>query len=338
MRMIQPVPEATETRGSYRDPLALLADCDLQVSDLPYPVDTAPEFPFLVPRSLAARIRPGDPNDPVLRQVLSSLEERDPDPLASRDPVGETQFTIDGGLIRKYPGRALLVTTGACAVHCRYCFRRHTDYAEVGMGHQIDQAVDAIRSDPSLHEIILSGGDPLSLSAQRLTKLIAALEAIDHVQTLRLHSRTLVVAPGRVANHLVERLASSRLRVVLVTHVNHPNELGSEASERLHALARAGVTLLNQAVLLQAVNDDVTTLAALSEALFANRVLPYYLHALDPVAGASHFRVPDSRALPLMQALRDRLPGYLVPRYVREVPGDASKRPVTSDVPPTAQA
>lgn len=331
MRMIQPVQGATEPAGSYHSPRALLADCGLQPGDLPYAIDEAPDFPFLVPRALVARIQPGNPNDPILRQVLSSVEERIDDPDTSTDPVEERNFAQDGGLIRKYPGRALLVTTGACAVHCRYCFRRHTDYAAVGMGRQLDSSIAAIRQDPSLHEVILSGGDPLSLSGPRLEALMDALAEIEHLRTLRLHSRSVVVDPSRVTRRLIDQLAATRLQVVMVTHVNHAQELGADARDGLAALARAGVTLLNQAVLLKGVNDQVETLAELSEALFANRVLPYYLHALDPVSGASHFRVSDAVALPLMQALRDRLPGYLVPRYVREVPGDASKRPVVEE-------
>ncbi|MBB88353.1 MAG: EF-P beta-lysylation protein EpmB [Xanthomonadales bacterium] len=331
--MIQPQPSGTEPPQAFRSPGELLRHLGLTEAALAFALDPHPDFPFRVPRALADRMRHGDAKDPILRQVLPSLEERAADPLASTDPVGESQFAIGDGLIRKYPGRALIVTTGACAVHCRYCFRRHTDYGAVGLGRQLESAIEVLEGDATIHEVILSGGDPLSLAEHRLIDLIQALGDIAHLTTLRLHSRTVVADPERLGDPLIDALAASRLRIVLVTHVNHAAEIGPSAQTRLRALQNAGITLLNQSVLLGGVNDHVETLAELSTTLFENGVLPYYLHALDPVAGASHYRVTDLHALHIMQELRDRLPGYLIPRFVREVPGDDSKRPV--EVGPT---
>ncbi|WP_348671979.1 EF-P beta-lysylation protein EpmB [uncultured Abyssibacter sp.] len=328
--MIQPEPSPTEPPEVLRSPRELLADRGIAEAALDFRVDHSPDFPFRLPRALAALIRHGDPRDPILRQVLPSLEEREADPWTSTDPLAESRFASPGGIIRKYPGRALLVTTGACAIHCRYCFRRHTDYGATGMGRQLHQAIETLGADSTIREVILSGGDPLALSDHRLIELIHGLEGIGHLDTLRLHSRTATVDPGQLSDALIRVLGASRLHVVLVTHVNHAREIGDLATARLAALRRAGVTLLNQSVLLRGVNDDSQTLAALSRTLFEIGVLPYYLHALDPVAGAAHFRVSDTRALHIMQELRDCLPGYLVPRFVREVPGDASKRPVAS--------
>jgi EF-P beta-lysylation protein EpmB len=285
---------------------------------------------MLVPRAFAALMTPGDPRDPLLRQVLPLGAERLTVAGFSRDPVGDASADLGQGLLRKYAGRALLIVTGGCAVHCRYCFRRHFPYAELGQTpDRTSVAVASIAADPGISEVILSGGDPLMLDDDRLGALLERLHQIPHLKRLRIHSRLPVVLPSRVTDTLCRRLASSRLATILVVHANHPSELGSQAEEALQRLRRADLTLLNQSVLLRGVNDAAPILGSLSERLFACGVLPYYLHQLDPVEGAAHFEVPDAQALRLGEALRERLPGYLVPRLVREVPGVGSKVPLT---------
>ncbi|MFZ1642955.1 MAG: EF-P beta-lysylation protein EpmB, partial [Candidatus Contendobacter sp.] len=245
------------------------------------------------------------------------------------DPVGDRAAQAAPGVLHKYHGRALLLVTGACAVHCRYCFRREYPYAESHAG--VDRwrpALAYLAGDSSLREVILSGGDPLSLSDRRLSALLVELDRIPHLERLRIHSRLPIVLPERVDDGLLEQLTRTRLRPVLVVHVNHPREIDDLVRVALARLAAAGVTLLNQSVLLHGVNDSAAVLAELSEALFAARVLPYYLHLLDPVCGAAHFYVNKTEASAMMKVLRQRLPGYLAPRLVCEQPGQPAKTPV----------
>lgn len=287
-------------------------------------------FALRVPRGFVARMRRHDPRDPLLLQVMPLAAENQPVHGFSLDPVGDMASRAGGGLLHKYQGRALLVATGACAIHCRYCFRRHFPYGEesaLASGWQ--SAIAAIREDASIGELILSGGDPLSLSDRRLTQLTDALRDIPHVQRLRIHTRYPIVLPERVDAGLLKWLSDLPLQKVVVIHANHANELNQEVRDACRELTAANVTLLNQSVLLAGINDSVDALAALSEALFAARVLPYYLHLLDRVQGAAHFEVDEPTALRLHADLMQRLPGYLVPRLVREVPGAASKTPVT---------
>ena len=287
-------------------------------------------FRLLVPRGFAALMTPGDAHDPLLRQVLPLRAERFPTPGCRLDPVGDGPATQAPGLLRKYAGRALLMAHGACAIHCRYCFRRHFPYAELGSyGIRVAAAIDQLRADTSLSEVILSGGDPLLLGDEVLAALLDRLAVLPHLRRLRLHTRLPVVLPARVTDRLCDRLGGLGPKLVLVVQVNHPCELGERAQAALRRLRRTGLTLLNQSVLLRGVNDRAQTLAELSEALFDAGALPYYLHQLDPVQGAAHFRVPDGEALVLMESLRERLPGYLVPRLVREVPGARTKLPVS---------
>jgi EF-P beta-lysylation protein EpmB len=286
-------------------------------------------FRMLVPRAFAALMTPGDPRDPLLRQVLPLGAERLTVAGFSRDPVGDASADLGQGLLRKYAGRALLIVTGGCAVHCRYCFRRHFPYAALGQTpDRTAVAVASIAADPGISEVILSGGDPLMLDDDRFGTLLERLLEIPHLRRLRIHSRLPVVVPSRVTDTLCRRLSSFPLATILVIHANHPSELGTQAEEALQRLRDADLTLLNQSVLLRGVNDAATTLVALSERLFDCGVLPYYLHQLDPVEGAAHFAVSDARALRLGEALRERLPGYLVPRLVREVEGVGSKIPL----------
>ncbi len=283
-------------------------------------------FRMLVPHGFAALMERGNPKDPLLRQVLPLAAEAESSPGFSTDPVGDAGATLARGLLHKYQGRALLVTTPACAIHCRYCFRRHYPYAEAALNRGVSvAAVAAIAADPSIDEVILSGGDPLMLADEGLAALIEALAAVPQVRRLRLHTRLPVVLPSRVTPALCRLLTQTRLQVVLVIHANHPRELGDVAGQALGQLRAIGATLLNQSVLLRGVNDDADTLFDLSHGLFRLGVLPYYLHLLDRVQGAAHFEVPLARARSLMEALRMRLPGYLVPRLVREQAGAGSK-------------
>ncbi|WP_372696312.1 EF-P beta-lysylation protein EpmB [Immundisolibacter sp.] len=312
------------------DPADLLQRLGLPAALLPAARRAAALFPLRVPLPYLARMRPNDPDDPLLRQVLPLDAECNRHTGYSTDPLAESAVQPVPGLLKKYHGRALLIATGACAVHCRYCFRRHFPYADAHTGgSRLGPALAAIAADPSIGEVILSGGDPLTLSDRRLAELARHLADIDHVHTLRIHSRLPVVLPQRVDGELLTWLRRLPLRTVLVLHSNHPAELDDAVRAALAALAAAGVTLLNQAVLLRGVNDDADTLAALSTALHAAGALPYYLHLLDRVQGAAHFDVPQSRGEALIADLRGRLPGYLVPRLVRETPGADSKTVIT---------
>ncbi len=285
------------------------------------------QFPLRVPRSFVARMKIGDPNDPLLLQVLPHLRELEASPGYSLDPLQEEQVSPATGLLHKYHGRVLLVTTGACAIHCRYCFRRHFPYSDHTGDWQ--SALTYISSDSSIREVILSGGDPLSLADEKLESLARAISEIGHVKRLRLHTRLPVVLPERVDANLLGWLSRSRLDKVVVLHVNHPNELDSATLAAMARLKSTGATLLNQTVLLRNINDNVHTLSSLSEALFQAGVLPYYLHVLDRVEGASHFEVPETDARRLARGLLAELPGYLVPKLVKEQAGASSKTPIS---------
>jgi len=285
-------------------------------------------FPLRVPRYFVGLMRPGDPADPLLLQVLPQAAEDVPVDGFVDDPVGDLDAVRDQGLLQKYRGRALMIATGACAVHCRYCFRRHFPYAEHNVLRGWTKAFRQLTDMHDTTELILSGGDPLSLSDARLDELLRGLERVPQLQTLRIHTRLPVVLPSRVTPQLVDRLSDSRLQTVLVIHANHPHEITAELGAALGGLAAGGTLLLNQSVLLKSVNDDADTLATLSASLLRIGVLPYYLHLLDPVAGAAHFAVATATAERLAEALRLRLPGYLVPRLVREVPGAPYKVPL----------
>jgi EF-P beta-lysylation protein EpmB len=339
-RPTQPVPGADRApppadwkrlwRDAVRDPSELLALLDLDGRVPGLSAEAAAQFPLRVPHGFIARMRAGDPHDPLLRQVLPLDEELRPMPGFGLDAVGDGAAKAATGVIRKYRGRALLIATGSCAVHCRYCFRRHFPYAEeTAAAGQWQAAVAAIATDPEIDEVILSGGDPLSLATPKLAELTAQLAAIPHLRRLRIHTRLPVVLPERVDAELAAWLAALPWPVAVVLHANHANEFDAPVDAAMARLRTAGATLLNQAVLLRGVNDSVDALADLSERGFAAGVLPYYLHQLDRVAGAAHFEVDDARALALHAALRARLAGYLVPKLVREVAGDPGKRPLS---------
>lgn len=315
--------------NAIRDPRELLLKLQLPLELLPAARAAARDFPLLVTRSYLERMQPGNSDDPLLRQVLPlDAETRDTAGYVT-DPVGDMEAMARPGLLHKYQGRVLVVTTAACGIHCRYCFRRHFPYQVANpMPERWQQVRDYVANDDSIKEVILSGGDPLSLSDHRLARLVELLEPIPHLERLRIHSRYPIILPERMTDSLLNLLSETRLTVVLVIHANHPNELSPSVSQALVPLRQAGITLLNQSVLLRGVNDSTDCLSELSESLFAAGVLPYYLHQLDRVQGAAHFAVTDARAKALQQSLRARLPGYLVPRLVRETAGEAGKTPL----------
>jgi EF-P beta-lysylation protein EpmB len=281
-------------------------------------------FPLLVPRGFVARMRKGDPHDPLLRQIWPHGEELMVAPGFTADPVRE-QGLAANGLIQKYRGRVLLIASGACPLHCRYCFRREFPYsAQLAARGDWEPALSELRKIDDVREAILSGGDPLSLSNRRLAELLARLADLG-LETVRIHTRFPIAIPERVDAGLLELLGATRLRTVVVVHTNHANELDDHVARALERLRAPLTALLNQSVLLRGVNDAAHTLAALSERLFACGVLPYYLHLLDPVSGAAHFDVAETAGRRLIEELRTRLPGYLVPRLVRETPGELSK-------------
>jgi L-lysine 2,3-aminomutase len=322
-------PWRRELAEAVTDPAELLRLLDLDPALLPAARMAAARFGLRVPRSFLAQMRRGDPLDPLLMQVLPLAAELDDRPGFGPDPVGDLAAVQAPGVLSKYRGRALLMTTGACAVHCRYCFRREFPYESGALTPaRLAAAVDALATMPGLEEVILSGGDPLALPTARLAQITAALAMLPGVRRLRIHTRTPIVLPARVDRLLLDWLDALPWRTVIVLHVNHPRELSAPVRAAAAALGAGGATLLNQSVLLAGVNDDEDTLAELSTALFEAGVLPYYLHALDRVAGTAHFDTPGERAAGLHAALLARLPGYLVPRLVREVAGAASKLPM----------
>ena len=311
---------------AIRSPEELWRVLDLPLEALPAAQIAAKLFPVVVPRGFAARMRRGDLQDPLLRQVVPVAEETEEVDGFGPDPLAEAHCSPAPGLLHKYEGRALLVTTGTCAVHCRYCFRRHFPYGEVPRaGRWWTPAVEHLRTAPGIEEVLLSGGDPLALPESVLEQLCADLETLPGLRRLRFHTRLPVVLPERIDGDFLALLVRRKMPIVMVIHANHPQELNVEVAEACRALRRSGVTLLNQSVLLAGVNDDAAVLAELSRRLFDIGVLPYYLHALDRVRGAQHFQVTDLRSAELMRDLAVRLPGYLVPRWVREEAGAPGK-------------
>lgn len=314
---------------AVRDPAVLCQRLGLSDKWLPGARTGHQLFEVCVPDAYLSRIAPGDPGDPLLRQVLPLNDEALSLPGFVADPLEEADHQPASGLIHKYAGRVLLIASPACAINCRYCFRRHFPYADNAPSRaQWQQALDYLRTDTSLQEAILSGGDPLAANDRQLAWLVEQLDAIPHLKRLRIHTRLPVVIPDRIDDALLDWLSATRLQKVVVLHINHPNEIDQAVVDACNRLKQAGVTLLNQSVLLRHVNDSADTLAALSERLFEAGILPYYLHVLDPVQGAGHFDVSDDEARALINALLPRLPGFLMPRLVREIPGEESKTPL----------
>jgi EF-P beta-lysylation protein EpmB len=316
-------------RDAIRDPAELLELLGLPHLAAGLSADAQAQFPLRVPRGFAMRMRHADPADPLLRQVLPLDDEDRIVPGFDLDAVGDAAANAGTGILHKYKGRALLVATGSCAVHCRYCFRRHFPYAEqTAATNHWQAAIDFLRADPSISELLLSGGDPLSLATGKLAELTDALRDIPSLRRLRLHTRLPVVLPERIDGALLDWLRGLPWPVAIVIHANHANEIDEGVLQALRRLRETGALLLNQSVLLRGVNDDAGTLAELSTRLFEAGVLPYYLHQLDRVAGVAHFEVDDQRARSLHSELQSMLPGYLVPRLVREVAGAPGKTPL----------
>ena len=291
-------------------------------------VNIQPDFKCLVTESYINKIQTGNINDPLLQQVLPLNKEAHltAQQNGMNDPVGDINAQTSQGLLHKYYGRILLISTGACAIHCRYCFRRHYPYQQFSCSNKVlNPVLDYLKEHTEIEEVILSGGDPLILDNEKLASLIGKLETINHLHTLRIHTRLPVVLPNRINTGLIQLLQSSRFQIVIVIHANHANELQHTEQTKLHLLQQAGITLLNQSVLLKGINDTSDTLVTLSKRLFQCKTLPYYLHLLDPVKGAMHFEVTKITALRLKKEMEEQLPGYLVPRLVQEIAGNRSK-------------
>ena len=323
-----------QLQQAIRDPAELCRQLGLPDALVPAAREAGQDFPLFAPRPFVSRIESGNPADPLLRQLLPISEELSITPGFTADPLSEQGTHSVPGLLQKYHGRALLVTTGACAIHCRYCFRREYPYHESPAAARLWQpAIDQLAADPQIEEVILSGGDPLTLVDSQLSELVERLQAIPHLKLLRIHTRLPIMIPGRICDSLLDWLTATRLQPIMVIHANHANELDGEVAESLERLSRAGILLLNQSVLLSGVNDDAETLANLSRRLIELRVQPYYLHQLDRVQGAAHFEVPVERGQQILRQLSSMLPGYALPRYVQELPGQPAKTPIPVLVP-----
>ncbi|NOI32076.1 EF-P beta-lysylation protein EpmB [Vibrio coralliilyticus] len=310
------------------DPEKLLLQLEIDPSPWQNGFEARKLFAQRVPQSFVDRMEKGNPFDPLLRQVLPLSEEFDVHSGYSTDPLDEQDNQVPG-LLHKYRNRALMIVKGGCAINCRYCFRRHFPYNEnKGSKSVWSQSLDYVRQHPELNEIILSGGDPLMAKDDELQWLIGQIADIQHIKRLRIHSRLPVVIPARITTTLTKLLAGTRLQVILVTHINHANEINQELRDALSSLRREGVTLLNQGVMLKGVNDSIEAQVALSESLFDAGVLPYYIHVLDKVQGAAHFFISDQQAKQIMAGVIERVSGYLVPKLTREIGGRTSKTPL----------
>ncbi len=304
--------------------------CDylqLATDTLPISFAATESFALRVPLNFASCMEKGNPNDPLLRQVLPVKDELLTYPGFKSDPVGDLASVTETGILHKYQGRVLLINTGSCAINCRYCFRRNFPYADLQLGKQKEIAViEAIQEDISINEVILSGGDPLLLNDLRLTRLIMQLNEIKHLKRIRIHSRLPIVLPARITDEFINTLKQSSKQVILIVHCNHANEINDRVVTACNALKNSNIILFNQSVLLKGVNDSAQTLCELSEKLFCLGVIPYYLHLLDKATGTGHFEVPINDALRLISQVQATLPGYLVPKLVTEQEGATSKQ------------
>jgi len=298
----------------------------LSVADLPISLAAKQQFALRVPLSFAASMEKGNPEDPLLKQVLPVENELVTYSGFTNDPVGDLAATVQTGLLHKYSGRVLLINTGSCAINCRYCFRRHFPYSDLQLGKQAqEKAINYIQQDTSISEVILSGGDPLLLSDARLAQLFSQLAKISHIKRIRIHSRLPIVLPARITPELTEILQQCGKQIVMVMHSNHANELNERVFVACEQLKKYPFTLLNQSVLLKGINDNNNQLCALSERLFDLGVMPYYLHLLDRTQGTGHFEVSERIAIDLFKQMQAQLPGYLVPKLVKEIAGELSK-------------
>ena len=313
-------------KDSITDPLELLHELNLE-DTLKYPSkEVLAQFPCRVPRPLLHKMEKGNPLDPLLKQVLPINEELDIKTGYSLDPLKEASFNVTSGLLHKYKSRVLVTLTGACAINCRYCFRRHFPYSDNSFSYdRWNSILNYLKQDDNINEVIFSGGDPLCLKDSLLKNLIKDLECVKHIHTLRIHTRFPIVIPQRITQSLIETLSETSLKIVVVFHVNHSNEIDVPTKQKIQELSKNNITLLNQSVLLKNINDDTETLYALSNTLFNSSILPYYLHIVDKVQGCAHFSVNNSKGITLINSLRDMLPGYLVPRLTQETAFEKAK-------------
>ncbi len=312
------------------DPNELLRLLQLPISLLPDAIAASQDFGLRVPRAFVNRMQVGNPHDPLLLQVLPLHAELESHPQYTLDPLGEKQANAIPGILHKYKKRLLLTLTGTCAIHCRYCFRRHFPYQEnIPKSADWPEIKQYIESQADINEVVLSGGDPLSVSNRRFAEWLARLESLPQLKTLRIHTRLPIVVPRRIDDELLQLLKTSRFQIVMVVHCNHPAELDPQTKSQLQRCRDHGITMLNQTVLLHGINDNIDTLVALNEQLFECQVLPYYLHLLDKVEGAAHFDINKQDAVALYRKLMHELPGYLLPKLVCEVAGERHKVPVS---------
>ncbi|MGS2719231.1 EF-P beta-lysylation protein EpmB [Paraglaciecola aestuariivivens] len=323
-----------ELAMAFSDPVSLLNFLNLDPEGFSEDLAARKLFPMRVPRPFAERMKKADPKDPLFLQVFTQKSEFDSPAGYSADPLLE-QDNQQPGILHKYKNRLLLLVRGGCAINCRYCFRRHFPYADNHLNkHQWQQALTYIANNPNIDEVIYSGGDPLMAKDDFLLWLTEQIAAIGHVKRLRIHTRLPVVIPSRITPELLKWFTKSRLKPVMVLHINHANEIDKHFASAMDKLKQAGVTLLNQAVLLKGINDDVEQQIALNEGLFEVGVMPYYLHVLDKVQGAAHFDLPEVQAIELIKELIKRQPGYLVPKLVREIGGQPGKTPLDLQLHP----
>lgn len=312
--------------SAIRSPETLFNYLNLPDEYLPAAKQAHKDFPLCVPYEFASKMEKGNINDPLLKQVLPIGSELAHNEGFTLDAVGDTHAISTPGLIQKYRKRALIISTSSCAIHCRFCFRRHFPYQENSLNNkQINHVFAKIEQDSSINELILSGGDPLSLNNDRLNLLVKRINDVQQITLLRFHTRLPVVIPQRINEGLIKTLQRSNKKIVLVVHVNHPNEIDQKFNIAIKKLTQNHITLLNQSVLLKDVNDSAETLCHLSHKLFNAGILPYYLHLMDKVQGTAHFDLPEQKAIQIMHKMHAELPGYLVPKLVRETSGQASK-------------
>jgi len=313
--------------GAFSNIEDLCRYLSLSYKDLPVSVAATKNFPLRVPLSFADCMEKGNPDDPLLRQVLPINDELTNYPGFNNDPVGDLASAAITGVLHKYHGRVLLINTGSCAINCRYCFRRNFPYADLQLSKQAEtEAIRYIQDHLDISEVILSGGDPLLLSDERLSKLLQQLNTIEHIKRIRIHSRLPIVLPARINLEFINTLKLCTKTMILVVHCNHANEISTEVSSAFLQLKANGISVFNQSVLLQGVNDNAAVLCDLSEKLFSHGVIPYYLHLLDKATGTGHFEITESTAIALIAEMQVLLPGYLVPKLVKEMAGGTSKQ------------
>ncbi|QLD33004.1 EF-P beta-lysylation protein EpmB [Mannheimia varigena] len=315
----------TELAQAFNNPIDLLQFLNLNPADFEADIAARKLFALRVPRAFAEKMEKGNPNDPLFLQAMSLQAEFVETEGFVADPLEEQQSPAPN-ILHKYHNRLLFMVKNSCAINCRYCFRRHFPYDEVKSGKAVwAESLLYIAAHSELEEVIFSGGDPLMAKDSELDWLLNEIEQIPHIKTLRIHSRLPVVIPNRITAELCDRLSQSRLNVVLVTHINHANEIGAQFAEKMEKLKNAGVVLLNQSVMLKGINDNAQTLKTLSDRLFEVGILPYYLHLFDKVSGASHFYIEDEQAVGIYRELQKITSGYLVPKLAREIANEPNK-------------